>query len=92
MQLVRFGPPRYSQPETRHVIDHSAKAVRVLFENFGTGSEKTSTFWVELEWADIESAVESFAELDNVQAKRMQKAARLLTAIEEAIHPESAPP
>jgi hypothetical protein len=88
MELIRWGNS-YTRKEANNCdlfdeAEPDAKRGHLDFRGFGRGSERNSSFSVEIKWADIEVAISNFAQLGHPEAIRLRNALSLAAAAEEA--------
>ncbi|HXO70310.1 MAG TPA: hypothetical protein VN838_15200 [Bradyrhizobium sp.] len=88
MDLNRYGQRFHHKAEDdRYKFDNELpeeKSVRAIFRWFGWGSERTSEFGVGVKWADVESLIQDFAQMNHPDAIKVQNALRLAALLEES--------
>jgi hypothetical protein len=84
MRLERdtSGSPASAEKEiTKYAYSRSdTSKIWAYFDEFGG---QNSEFWVHLDWDDVERAIQTFAELGNENAFRLQKARKLAEAVSD---------
>jgi hypothetical protein len=84
MRLVRRTPPDHGQEVDRYST-HGKEQLQAIIEKFGTGISNFNMFLVEIDWDDVETIIQEFANAENPGALRLQKAIKLLAAVEESV-------
>jgi hypothetical protein len=80
------SPASYAEKETREYFGSDPSKIQTYFHEFGG---QKSRFWVHLDWDDVEEAIQTFAELGNENALRLQKARKLAEAVSDYLAPIS---
>ena len=85
MLLKRFSASYLHQCESPSMEFQSLDAnnVRVDFPKFGAGPNNTSFLQASFDWHDAEALIRAFAEMKHPEAKRLERAATLASAVEE---------
>jgi hypothetical protein len=77
MRLFRIGGAATGKREDSvHRLKDDLE-VRILFKNFGLGSERTSDFRVELGWDDVDKFIVEFATMKHPKAVELLNARSL---------------
>ena len=87
MELVRLGPSSFSQAEDAvgFAPDPDKPFVHHIFKNFGKGIDRTSDFFVEVTWDDVEASISEFLRNKHPEAIRLKKALALASAVESLV-------
>jgi hypothetical protein len=88
MQLIRWGQ-RYHEKNENGLYaigadDDESKRIQASFRGFGWGPDKTSDFGLQLNWDDVQTLIQGFAQMGHPEAIRLQNASKLATAVESA--------